>query len=65
MDLDCRPLLLPLCSEDEFVTDEMHCASKNNCKSSLYCDTSVGEYVESFEDCFCNRVFNEPDSYCD
>lgn len=57
---------MPLCSNDEFVNDEMRCVNKNICQSSLYCQNEGnGAFSEALNGCFCNGISSQPEDYCD
>ena len=63
--LDCRPLIEPICPDDQFVNNENRCQLKSDCASSAYCNGEGGQYDEELDNCFCNNMPNEPTFFCD
>lgn len=51
-DLDCRPIMEPICSSDQFVNEDNKCVPKSSCAD--YCSDGKGVYDSELENCFCN-----------
>jgi hypothetical protein len=64
IDLDCQPVLAPICLFNEFVDDDNLCAAKSSCATYYKCSQG-GYYDSGFDACFCNGESSNPDDFCD
>lgn len=64
-DLDCIPILTPICLFNEFINEFNRCQSKSSCDTDPLCSGLGGYYDETQEKCMCKSLSEEPEDFCD
>ena len=63
--LDCRPIVEPLCPAGQFVDVDNKCVPQSACETEDYCNGAGGVYDADLDNCFCDNQENNPEYYCD
>ena len=64
-DLDCIPILTPICLFTEFINEFNECQSKSSCEVDPLCNGLGGVYDEVQERCMCKQISEDPYDFCD
>lgn len=54
--LDCRPIMKPICPKTQFVNEENKCVEQDSCKDTKNCNGKGGVFDQALGGCFCNNV---------